>query len=173
VLLVLVVGVCAVTAMSSGAIISEVARGQTFDNWLSVNFNSTYEKMFPASAENDFVYAYSQSSGHFEGPAYDGGHISVTGCSGRAGHCRNNPSCQCQVAVGPLPRGTYRLSQEVVFKGMVHCYALTQIAGDACGRSGFLIHGGSCSADPSEGCIVISDANVREKIKGGGSMVVS
>lgn len=58
-------------------------------------------------------YTYSQSSGHFSG---DG--ISVTGCSGRAGHCRNNPSCQCEVAVGPLPRGGYRLSGAVNFKGM-------------------------------------------------------
>jgi hypothetical protein len=54
----------------------------------------------PANAQ----YTYSQSSGRFQGKAYDGGYIDVTGCSGAQGSCRNNPSCQCKVAIGPLPR---------------------------------------------------------------------
>ena len=54
----------------------------------------------PANAQ----YTYSQSSGRFQGKAYDGGHIDVTGCSGAQGSCRNNPSCQCKVDIGPLPR---------------------------------------------------------------------
>ena len=36
---------------------------------------------------------------------------------------------------------------------MPHCYVLTQTGGDSCGRGGFLIHGGSCGADPSEGAM--------------------
>jgi hypothetical protein len=51
-----------------------------------------------------YVYTYSQSGHHFYGPAYDGSYIDTTGCcSGQSGSCRNNPSCQCQVSVGPLP----------------------------------------------------------------------
>ena len=38
------------------------------------------------------------------------------------------------------------------------------ISGDACGRSGFLIHGGNCAGDPSEGCIIIQDPNIRYKV---------
>jgi hypothetical protein len=51
-------------------------------------------------------YTYSQSSGRFQGKAYDGGYIDVVGCSGASGACRNNPSCQCKVDIGPLPRAT-------------------------------------------------------------------
>jgi hypothetical protein len=41
-----------------------------------------------------------------------------------------------------------------------------------CGRSGFLIHGGGCSSNPSEGCIVIEDQNVRYMIKSGATLTV-
>jgi len=41
-----------------------------------------------------------------------------------------------------------------------------------CGRSGFLIHGGSCSANPSEGCIVIESESTRYKIKSGATLKV-
>jgi len=34
-----------------------------------------------------------------------------------------------------------------------------------CGRAGFLIHGGDCAGNPSEGCIVISDAATRHRIQ--------
>jgi len=145
----------------------------SFEQWARETLNKTMDELFPASlTPNEFEYTYVQHTGHFEGQGFDGSHISVTGCSGRAGQCRNNPTCQCKVAVGPLPRGGYRLSADMEFKGMPHCYALQQTSGDPCGRSGFLIHGGSCSADPSEGCIVISDVNIRYKIKGGGHLTV-
>ena len=56
---------------------------------------------------------------------------------------------------------------------MEHCYVLSTIDGDMCGRGGFLIHGGSCtSGNPSIGCIVIEDVNVRYKIRGGGHLQV-
>lgn len=125
-----------------------------------------------AWAEGDYIYTYGQRSGRFTGPAFNGGIIDVVGCSGQAGSCRNNPAKQCVKSCGPLPQGQYRIGPMQVFKGMQNCYALTQISGDACGRNGFLIHGGSCSANPSEGCIVISDPNVRYKIKGGGLLNV-
>ena len=44
-------------------------------------------------------------------------------------------------------------------------------------RDGFLIHGGdgtTCAAgNPSDGCIVIEDENIRYKIKGGGTLFVT
>ena len=59
-------------------------------------------------------YTYSQSGHHFYGTGYDGTYIDTYGCcSGQSGSCRNNPSCQCQVAVGPLPQGTYSLGNIV------------------------------------------------------------
>jgi hypothetical protein len=50
-----------------------------------VEWVGTYKDLFSGPQTNDFVYTYNQHSGHFDGPAYDGGHISVNGCSGKAG----------------------------------------------------------------------------------------
>jgi len=121
-----------------------------------------------------YVYTYSQSGHHFYGPAYDGSNIDTTGCcSGQSGSCRNNPSCQCQVSVGPLPRGTYSLGNMMTFKGMPYCYELYPSSSNSmCGRSGFLIHGGACSGNPSEGCIVIESETTRYKIKSGATLKV-
>ena len=63
-------------------------------------------------------YTYSQSAHRFSGTGYDGSTIDTTGCcSGQSGSCRNNPSCQCQVSVGPLPQGVYTLGNMMTFKG--------------------------------------------------------
>jgi hypothetical protein len=143
-----------------------------FNEFLVRTFNKTHDEMF-AAAPNGFVYTYHQRSGQFSGPGFDGSYINVVGCSGETS-CggRNNPSKQCVKNCGPLPEGSYAISAEQVYHGMPHCYVLSQTSGDSCGRGGFLIHGGSCSADPSTGCIVIQDPNVRYKIKGGGSVNV-
>jgi hypothetical protein len=119
-------------------------------------------------------YTYSQTAHRFSGTAYDGTTIDTTGCcSGQSGSCRNNPSCQCQVRVGPLPQGSYTLGNMMTFKGMPYCYELYPSASNSmCGRSGFLIHGGSCSGNPSEGCIVIENESTRYKIKSGASLKV-
>jgi len=119
-------------------------------------------------------YTYSQSQHHFFGTGFDGSYIDTYGaCSGQSGSCRDNPSCQCQVNVGPLPQGTYTLGNMRVFKGMNYCYDLYPAASnDMCGRSGFLIHGGSCSANPSEGCIVIESESTRYLIKSGATLKV-
>lgn len=58
------------------------------------------------------------------------------------------------------------------FKGMDYCYDLYPAGADMCGRSGFLIHGGGCSGNPSEGCIVIEDSATRYKIKSGATLEV-
>jgi hypothetical protein len=76
------------------------------------------------------------------------------------------------VSVGPLPQGHYQLGNMETFKGMPYCYQLYPQDGNMCGRSGFLIHGGGCSGNPSEGCIVIEDQNIRYKIKSGASLHV-
>jgi hypothetical protein len=119
-------------------------------------------------------YTYSQSGHHFYGTAYDGTMIDTTGCcSGQSGSCRNNPDCQCKVSIGPLPQGTYTLSNMMTFKGMQYCYELYPSASNnMCGRSGFLIHGGTCSGNPSEGCIVIESESTRYKIKSGATLKV-
>jgi len=119
-------------------------------------------------------YTYSQSGHHFYGTAYDGTWIDTTGCcSGQSGSPRNNPSCQCKVSVGPLPQGTYSLGNMMTFKGMNYCYELyPSSSNNMCGRSGFLIHGGDCSGNPSEGCIVIQDQNIRYRIKSGATLKV-
>ena len=121
-----------------------------------------------------YLYTYSQSGHHFSGPAYDGSKIDTTGCcSGQSGSCRNNPSCQCQVSIGPLPQGTYSLGNMMTFKGMPYCYELYPYSSNSmCGRSGFLIHGGGCSGNPSEGCIVIENQDTRYKIKSGATLNV-
>jgi len=74
-------------------------------------------------------YTYSQSKHHFYGTAYDGSYIDTYGkrnlptnlflsqfcaigcCSGQSGSCRDNPSCQCQVSVGPLPQVSHSVSK--------------------------------------------------------------
>ena len=121
-----------------------------------------------------YLYTYSQSGHHFSGPAYDGSYIDTTGCcSGQSGSCRNNPACQCQVSVGPLPQGTYSLGNMMTFKGMPYCYELYPASTNSmCGRSGFLIHGGGCSGNPSEGCIVIDNESTRYKINSGATLKV-
>mmetsp|Transcript_35085 Transcript_35085/g.26199 ORF Transcript_35085/g.26199 Transcript_35085/m.26199 type:complete len:168 (+) Transcript_35085:37-540(+) len=119
-------------------------------------------------------YTYAVSSHHFYGTAFDGSWIDTKGCCcGQSGSCRNNPSCQCQVSVGPLPAGTYTLGNMYTFKGMPYCYDLhPSSSNNMCGRSGFLIHGGGCSSNPSEGCIVIEDQNTRYMIKSGATLKV-
>ena len=140
------------------------------------SYDNKNEYIEPSSLLNttSYLYTYSQSGHHFYGPAYDGTYIDTTGCcSGQSGSCRNNPSCQCQVSVGPLPQGTYSLGNMMTFKGMPYCYELYPASSNSmCGRSGFLIHGGACSGNPSEGCIVIENESTRYKIKSGANLKV-
>lgn len=119
-------------------------------------------------------YTYSQSAHHFYGTAYDGSYIDTYGCcAGASGSCRNNPSCQCQNSVGPLPQGTYTLGNMYTFKSCINSYDLyPSSTNNMCGRSGFLIHCGGCSGNPSEGCIVIESDATRYKIKSGSTLKV-
>ena len=119
-------------------------------------------------------YTYSQSAHHFYGTAYDGSYIDTYGCcAGQSGSCRNNPSCQCKVSVGPLPQGTYTLGNMYTFKSCINSYDLyPSSSNNMCGRSGFLIHCGGCSGNPSEGCIVIESDATRYMIKSGATLKV-
>ncbi len=119
-------------------------------------------------------YTYDVSSHHFYGTGFDGSYLDAYDCcSGQSGSCRNNPSCECQVSVGPLPDGTYSIGNMFTYKGMPYCYELYPASSnDMCGRSGFLIHGGGCSGNPSEGCIVIENESERYKIKSGATLYV-
>ena len=119
-------------------------------------------------------YTYSQSGHHFYGVAYDGSYIDTYSCcAGQSGSCRNNPSCQCQKSVGPLPQGTYTLGNMYTFKSCINSYDLyPSSSNNMCGRSGFLIHCGGCSGNPSEGCIVIESDSIRYMIKSGATLKV-
>lgn len=106
--------------------------------------------------------SYSQSLHHLYGTGFDGPFIDTYGCCcGAAGSCRNNPSCQS----GPSSARPVTLGNVYTFKGMPYCYDLyPEASNNMCGRSGFLIHGGGCSGDPSEGCIVVEDESPQYKI---------
>jgi hypothetical protein len=92
---------------------------------IKISFSSTPFSLLTAPVESlNVTYTYSQSAHRFSGTAYDGSWIdtTVTGCCcGQSGSCCNNPSCQCQASVGPLPQGTDTLGNMRDFKGMKYC----------------------------------------------------
>lgn len=78
----------------------------------------------------------------------------------------NNPDEEWKINYGPIPRGQYHIGpayydQE---KGPV-VMALTPMAHNACGRSGFLCHGDNSALNhtASRGCIIL-DRDTRELI---------
>lgn len=76
-------------------------------------------------------------------------------------------------STGPLPRGTYTLGQARNFKNMKYSYDPIPDSGNKmCGRSAFLIHGGGCSGNPSEGCIVIESEAIRSNLIAGATLHV-
>ena len=89
---------------------------------------------------------------------------------GYAGHgmWKNNPGGEMLQDKGPLPRGTYRISNHFIHHPTAgkHVLRLTPSTGNQMfGRSGFLIHGDSITAPgtASDGCIVLPLA-VRQEI---------
>jgi len=153
------------------------------DNWFlksdTFKLSSKYEQAKVIAELNSTSsggpYTYYRTNHRFAGQAYDGTNIDVSSnvCCGAAGSCRNNVACQCQVSVGPLPAGGYTIGNMQVFHNMAACYQLfPDASNNMCGRSGFFIHGGDCSGDPSEGCIVISDESTRYLIKSGAHLTV-
>jgi len=155
-------------------LISSVSGDNMFEYNKPIEKPTDKKDFLNATTTTGGPYTYSQSQHHFYGTGYDGTWIDTySACSGQSGSCRNNPSCQCQKSVGPLPQGTYTLGNMYTFKGMPYCYDLYPAAGNnMCGRSGFLIHGGNCAGNPSEGCIVIESESTRYKIKSGATLKV-
>lgn len=109
-----------------------------------------------------FDWAYSQSSGHLY--LCDGEDVRAfiaRGYSGAVGHV-NHPDSEGMVALGPIPRGVWRIGAAYTHKRLGRV-AIPLEAADpqtALGRSGFFIHGDNSRGDnsASSGCIVLDYA---------------
>lgn len=100
------------------------------------------------------MWKWDQSAGEL---SRDGAFVSK-GYSGRA-NGKNNPSMQAAVAVGPIPRGKWFMTEMYDSQNVgPRAIKLDPVAGtDTCGRSAFRIHGDSIR-DPgnaSHGCIIL------------------
>lgn len=83
---------------------------------------------------------------------------------------KNDPSLECEVNKGPLPRGKYKIGTPIVRHPTAGRFVLrlTPYAGNnMCGRAGFLIHGDNGYGTASNGCIVAT-FNVRRAISESG-----
>lgn len=77
--------------------------------------------------------------------------------AGAAGF-RDDPAFQCVKNKGPLPRGSYTMSDPVARHSTAGCFVLrlTSHRGNSmCSRSGFLMHGGNGLGTASNGCAVL------------------
>jgi hypothetical protein len=79
---------------------------------------------------------------------------------GYSGHDlgKNNPSMQAAKAIGPLPRGQYKMTGIGNSPNTgPNTITLVQTAGDTCGRGDFRIHGDSLAhpGEASHGCIIL------------------
>ncbi|WP_435953893.1 tlde1 domain-containing protein [Dryocola sp. BD626] len=99
------------------------------------------------------IWRYEQSTGRL----YSGSELVETGYSGSLTN-KNNPDRQHVKGMGPLPRGTYRITGHSRSKG-IYTIVLEQISGESFGRSAFRIHGERVKGPAgfaSEGCIIMS-----------------
>ena len=111
--------------------------------------------------KDNVMFIYSQSTGKFSRAS---GEVLGTGYSGH-GEGKNNPAMQDVVAVGPIPRGYWRLgtSYHSVRTGPVTIPLLklddkpSDDQDQETGRSAFRIHGDSAKApgEASRGCIIL------------------
>ncbi|MGH8782615.1 tlde1 domain-containing protein [Paraburkholderia sp.] len=100
-------------------------------------------------------WTYSQNTGRL---SHDGA-LAGIGYSGRdAG--KNNSATQMQEGVGPIPRGTYKITAPFTHPhtGIYSMRLIPQPGTQTFGRSGFLMHGDSVDhpGEASDGCIVQS-----------------
>ncbi len=90
------------------------------------------------------------------------------GFSGKKGKWRNNPETQHEKNKGPIPAGRYRIGnrRSCTSSGrrLDNFPLYPDPSNEMYGRSGFLIHGGSPSGDPSQGCVIASKA-IRDQIE--------
>lgn len=106
------------------------------------------------------MWTYAQSNGQL----HHNGRLIATGYSGR-GEGRNNPALEHKRAVGPLPRGKWRIVGPPYNSANVGPFALKlePVGHNAHGRTAFRIHGNNKANDASHGCLVLP-RSVREKI---------
>lgn len=106
------------------------------------------------------MYKWDQSAGAL---TKDGALVS-RGYSG-AGRGKNNPSMQAARAVGPIPRGRWRMTavNNSPNTGPFTITLEAEPGTDTCGRSEFRVHGDSVAhpGEASHGCIILPRA-VRE-----------
>jgi hypothetical protein len=115
------------------------------------------------SDEDNMPWTYHQSTGALE---HDGA-VAGNGYSGAgrtANSGRNNLAMEGVANAGPIPAGRYLIGQARYHqtKGAT-VMVLSPFGHDACGRSGFLIHGDNAQRDASQGSIVLGKAE-REDI---------
>lgn len=109
-----------------------------------------------------FDWVYSQSSGHFFlSDSEDVRAFIARGYSGAIGH-QNKPESQNLVALGPIPRGVWRIGAAYHHKRLGRLSIPIEAADPktALGRSGFFIHGDNSASNgsASSGCIVLDFA---------------
>jgi hypothetical protein len=103
---------------------------------------------------------------------FEGGSISTTDCYSGTAEYRNSPYAINMKDKGPIPIGTYRISERTGSKGPYTFTLVPESGTELFGRDGFLIHGDSSSGNASTGCIVMRQRTEREKIVVGSTLVV-
>lgn len=104
-------------------------------------------------------WTYSQSTGELTG------HGKVFACYSGHGVGRNNPAMEAVHAVGPIPRGAWKMSDhhDSPHTGP-YSITLDPVGHDACGRTLFRLHGDNAAHDASDGCIIHSPQADREAV---------
>ena len=110
------------------------------------------------------MWKYVQSTGDL----FLNGTYCETGYSGKVPEGKNDPSKECSINVGPIPRGAYDIGPERTRPTLV-TLPLTADDPNYCSppRDGFLIHGDNSTGTASTGCIIISKV-MRERIRDSG-----
>lgn len=124
------------------------------------------------------MIVYSQKSGELR--KFASNKLIGSGYAG-AGSGKNNPAAETQKAIGPIPRGFWRIAAPYnsarTGPYTIPVYKLDDIPSDdvdaITGRSAFRIHGDSASrpGTASEGCIILSRP-VRQAIITDGSEIL-
>lgn len=128
--------------------------------------------MYVGMAPVDLVYLQG-TGGLFLADSEDNRTLLARGYSG-SGSGRNNPEAEKIRAVGPIPRGVWRVDtprHHPTLGPLV--FPLVPVAQNAHGRTGFYIHGDNAKGNgsASTGCIVIPRA-AREAIRALGIKVL-
>jgi len=111
------------------------------------------------------MWKYVQTTGEM----FQNGNLVDRGYSG-TGAGRDNPSMECEINVGPIPRGYYNINPAVDHPrtGPV-TMPLTPSDPNYCKppRTGFMIHGDNSTGNASTGCIILK-RSTRERIRDSG-----